>query len=287
MLGRSGALQINLEVLREMRQAVKEENPEVYFMGENFQDASEQLQGDIWDGVMNYAGFFSPLLNWLTGFSRGALGFSETIFSPQPFTTEALVQTWKERMGMVPWVINLQQFNILGSHDTSRVTSILKDKPALYHLALGLQMTFPGVPCIFYGNEIGMLNPVDHTAAHAGARTCMEWDESRWDRQSLAFYKDLISLRRQNKALADGGFQVLDWTEDGFIYQRKLGKDVVLFSANRAALPWKPEILDTLNSGLPDGLCLREFRGTRTLEVHHQRLELPALEQGGVIWLSG
>ena len=286
MLGRDGPLQVNLEVLREMRLAVKAENPDAYFMGENFQDATDQLQGDIWDGVMNYSGFFTPLVNWLTGFSRGALGFNETIFSPQPLTTAALVQSWKERLGVVPWVLNLQQFNMLGSHDTTRITSMLKDSLALYHLALGFQMTFPGVPCVFYGNEIGMLNPTENSAAAAGARTCMEWDSSRWDMHSLALYRELIALRRQRKALADGGFQLLRCAADGFIYQRKCGGDVVLFTANRAAAPWQPAVTDAVAAGLPDGLRLRQFRGNQRLEVSQQQLRWPVLPQGGIIWLS-
>ncbi len=68
MLARQGADQLGLEIGRGIRQAVKEENPQAYLLGENFFDGSAQLQGDIWDAVMNYAGFAHPVWYWLSGF---------------------------------------------------------------------------------------------------------------------------------------------------------------------------------------------------------------------------
>ena len=63
----SGPDQLGPDVARGMREAVKEENPDAYLIGEHFYDATEQLAGDQWDGVMNYAGFTTPVLDWLGG----------------------------------------------------------------------------------------------------------------------------------------------------------------------------------------------------------------------------
>lgn len=104
MLGRQGASQLNGEVIREIRTAVKAARPEAYLLGENFHDASAQLQGDQWDGVMNYSGFSSPLLSWLAGFARTALDFRGIITSPRPFLTSALAATWQSRLAAIPWV---------------------------------------------------------------------------------------------------------------------------------------------------------------------------------------
>jgi alpha-glucosidase len=286
MLGRDGLVQMNHSVLRGIRQAVKQENGEVYLMGEHFLDASDQLQGDMWDGVMNYSGFYMPLLDWLAGFERNAIGFPEIVRGPGRLSTPALVRTWKERLGAAPWILNLQQFNMLGSHDTRRITSVLYDKPALYWLAVGLQMTFPGAPCVYYGNEIGMRNPEGEFAASAGARTCMEWDTARWDMASLQRYKTLIHLRRSHPALSEGGFQVLQTGEHGFIYQRKFGQDGVIFSANRSAQAWRPEEIDACSAGWGDGAVFEEFGGQRRVSVQAGRLQFPALEQGGRIWVK-
>ena len=69
MLGRHGVDQLGAEVARGIRQAVKAENPDAYLLGENFFDATAQLQGDGWDASMNYAGFTMPLWYWLRGFT--------------------------------------------------------------------------------------------------------------------------------------------------------------------------------------------------------------------------
>ena len=73
MLGRYNEQQLDQDVLPAIRKTVKRTNPQSYLMGENFFEAAGQLQGDTWDGVMNYTGFSQPLLNWLKGFEIEAL----------------------------------------------------------------------------------------------------------------------------------------------------------------------------------------------------------------------
>ena len=124
MLGRDGAVQMNAALCTEIRQVVRETAPHAYLIGEHVFDASCQLQGDQWDGVMNYAGFRNPLLAWLNGFSIASWGH-DRIASPVPFTTEALVGTWAERMAVIPYAVALQQMTILDSHDTDRIRSRL------------------------------------------------------------------------------------------------------------------------------------------------------------------
>ncbi len=72
MLGRQGQTQVGIEIIRGIRTAVKGTRPDAFLMGENFFDATGQLQGDQWDGVMNYGGFTHPLWFWLSGYSQGA-----------------------------------------------------------------------------------------------------------------------------------------------------------------------------------------------------------------------
>jgi len=73
MLGRQDGHQINLDLLRAIRTAVKRVSPGAYLIGENFFEATEQLQGDGWDAVMNYTGFADPILHWLKGYKLDAL----------------------------------------------------------------------------------------------------------------------------------------------------------------------------------------------------------------------
>ena len=71
MTGNYWATQCDSEVWREMRAAIKGENPEAYMMGEYFQDSSAHLQGDELDASMNYQGFNTPLRRWLGGGDLG------------------------------------------------------------------------------------------------------------------------------------------------------------------------------------------------------------------------
>ena len=92
MLGRLGPDQLGAEVARGIRAAVKEENPEAYLLGEHSFDATEQLAGDQWDGVMNYAGFQAPVLGWLKGVEYGGHGVG-TILRADPRPTADMVET--------------------------------------------------------------------------------------------------------------------------------------------------------------------------------------------------
>src|SRR5262249_42916804 len=93
MLGRQGSVQPGDEVARGMRAAVKGEGPEAYLLGEHSYDASEQLQGDQWDGVMNYAGFLGPVLDWLRGPEHWVVHGEGVLASAGPSPTADVVET--------------------------------------------------------------------------------------------------------------------------------------------------------------------------------------------------
>jgi alpha-glucosidase len=281
MLARQGATQLNVEIARGIRQAVKETQPEAYLVGENFFDASPQLQGDMWDGVMNYMGFSLPLFHWLAGYSASSHGLKEPVSSPVSWPTAALAATWRLRQAAIPWAVARQQLNLLGSHDTSRARSILKGRDALHRLAVTLLLTFPGVPCLYYGDEIGLL---DHP--QLGSRGCMEWDEARWDCSLLAFHQDLVALRRRSPALQSGGFQILAVEPDTLAYQRESRAGRVLVVAHRAAVPRPAGPLPVAAGGIPDGARFVEhFSGAQAV-VSSGALPLPELPQGAQLWES-
>lgn len=277
MLGRQGPTQIGLEISRGIRQAVKETRPDAYLMGENFFDATGQLQGDQWDGVMNYGGFTHPLWFWLTGYTQGAHGFGETVSSPR-WPTEAMTGMWQSRLAALPWAIALQQYNILDSHDTPRIRSLVGDNDALHRLAVALLLTFPGVPGLYYGDEIGMTD-----VPGLGARGCMIWDESRQDRSLYEYHKQLLRFRRDSAALQRGGFQVLLVEPETVAYQREsLGERVVVV-AHRAETPRPPGPLSMTNAGVADGARFVDLFSGTELTVQSGMLPLPSLTQGALV----
>ena len=99
--------------------------------------------------------------------------------------------------------------NLLDSHDTPRfLSSVSGDKTAL-QLALLFILTYPGAPCIYYGDEIGMDGRHD-----PDCRKAFPWDEGKWDKALLNYAKEIISLRKKNPALRRGDFKRL-WSANG------------------------------------------------------------------------
>jgi alpha-glucosidase len=279
MLARQGATQMGVEIARGIHTAVKETSPDAYLIGEHFFDASPQLQGEQWDGVMNYAGFMKPLLYWLCGYQQGAHGLIDEIRSPLPWPTAALEATWRERLAAVPWVIALQQYNLLDSHDTPRVRSRLGKNEALHRLAALVLFTYPGIPGLYYGDEIGMLD-----VPYLASRGCMEWDERAWNHDLLAFYKRLIALRRSSPVLQQGGFQVIAVEEDLIAYQREssIGRILTIAQRSVAARPAGP--ISVAQAGIPDRARFLEYFTGMEVAVENGLLLLPELSQGGTLW---
>lgn len=279
MLGRQGATQLGAEIARGIRRAVKETRADAYLIGENFFDATPQLQGDQWDGVMNYQGFGLPVGYWLGGYQTWAFGLREPLRSPCPWPTAALAATWQAVQGAIPWAVALQQYNLLGSHDTPRLRTLLHGNEALQRLAVTLLMTFPGVPGFLYGDEVGLTDvPV------LGSRGCMPWDESRWDQSLLAFYRDLIGLRRRSPLLQRGGFQLLAVEPETLAYQREGPGGWILVIAHRSATPRPAGLLSVAHGGIPDGTRFVEHSSGQEVMVHNGALSLPEHPQGATLW---
>lgn len=279
MLGRHDAHQINLELLRSIRAAVKKTSPDAYLMGENFFEATDQLQGDGWDAVMNYTGFADPILHWLTSYEQDALRCDTVLKTEIPWDTQTMLEAWNENLASVPWQIALQQFNLLDSHDTPRLITLLNGDKTFSQLAAIVQFTFPGVPCLYYGDEIGLTNEEGFDS-----RNCFPWEGNKWDQESLGFYKKLIALRRNNLALARGEFRVLHFEQDLLVFARVLGEEWLLVTANRSEHAHPPMRIEIPALGLPGE---REFSALFTsgcIKAGNGWLELPAIPKGGEVW---
>ncbi|MBN1487940.1 MAG: maltodextrin glucosidase, partial [Anaerolineae bacterium] len=281
MLGRQGATQLGRTVAQGIRQAVKETRAEAYLLGENFFDGTNQLQGDQWDAIMNYQGLTIPLQYWTQSVKIGAQGLPRPITSITHWTTGALVQSWTNIRAAVPWVMALQQFNVLGTHDTPRWRTLVDGNEALLRLAAIIQFTYPGIPCLYYGDEIGMVDQPD-----VGPRGCMIWDESKWDHEILAFYRKLIALRRHSPVLQRGGFQVLAIEKDCLAYQRESIAGRILVIAQRASAPRPAGPLPVAHGGIADGTRFVEHFSGQEIVVEDGVLNLTEHPQGATLWVE-
>jgi alpha-glucosidase len=257
MLGRQGENQFDHKIGRHLRRAIKSEKPEAYLLGENFYDASPYLQGDELDASMNYRGFLFPLLHWLAGFDM--IGATFGSWNTRPLlSTESLAAQWQFFLAVVPWQIAVQQFNLLDSHDTPRFQTVLNEDAALIRLAVTLLFTYPGVPSIYYGDEIGLTGRND-----PDSRRTMPWNPDRWNGELRDFYRTLIALRRESPALRRGGYQLLYAAGDTLAFMREAPEERLLIVARRG--DDELETLPVSHGGLADGVRLCElFSGLET-----------------------
>ncbi len=280
MTARQGMVQLSHKVWREMRRAVKADNPQAYLFGENFYDGTPHLQGDELDAIMNYQGFTLPLWDWLHHDIPAAE--LPPHHDPIPLSTEALAEQWRRFWATVPWAITAQQFNLIDSHDTPRILTILSGDKARVRLAVTLLMTIPGVPCIYYGDEIGLEGGRD-----PDNRRCMPWDESQWDHDLRGYFQRLIQLRKTAPALRHGGFQMLQAEGEWLAYQRQSAEQrmiVVVYRGTEAALNTR---LAVRHGGLADGTTLTDKLTGATFRVEEGGITITSLAAGSVLLLEG
>lgn len=277
MLARQGESQLGHKIGRAIRRAVKSENRDAYLLGENFFDGTPHLQGEELDATMNYRGFAKPLLHWLSGRDRFEPGpYSDN----QPLPTDALAAQWQAFRAAIPWQIAVQQFNLLGSHDTPRLRTVLGDDMAKVRLAMALLFTYPGVPCVYYGDEIGMQGGPD-----PDCRRPMPWDAARWDTDLRGFVQQLTHLRRTAPALCDGGFQMLHAAGETVAFLRDAPAGRLLVVARRA--PDALAALAVTDGGVADGTRFRELFSGAEAQIEGGLLPLVSLPAvGAQVWIE-
>jgi cyclomaltodextrinase len=208
---------------REFRRVVKGANPEAYIVGEIWHEARHWLQGDMFDAVMNYI-----ITNHVLSFFGGRhlnLSWRHQDVNLRPIKAHEFATRLDAMHRLYDWEINYAQLNMLDSHDMPRALWLTGgDKPA-FRLAVLCQMTMPGAPCVYYGDEIGM-----SSASDPHCREAFPWERSEhWDRELLAFYKSVIGLRNAYPALRTGDFKVIYAHEQAVAYRRSLdGKELIV-----------------------------------------------------------
>ena len=237
MLGEGTGATNNAAHVRALRQAAREENPDAYILGEHLSEATRWLQGDQEDGAMNYYGFAVPLRAFLAG---------QDINYHRVRIDAAELDAWlTDARSRIPYANQLCQLNLLGSHDTTRFLTLLDEDRALMRSALLMQFTYPGVPCVYYGDEIGMTGRNDPYN-----RACFDWDQTHWDHDLHGFIRALARLRRDHRALRRGAYQTLIADGDRFGFARFDAHEQLLVLINRAAAPAQAIVVDL--RALPD-----------------------------------
>ncbi len=200
---------------KEFRQVVRAANPDAYIVGEIWHNGRDWLGGDEFDSVMNYR-FRDAVLDFL----------ALDKISPHQ-CDDQLAQI---RRDYPQWATD-RMFNLLGSHDTERLRTMCGGDVNRERQCILLQLTYPGAPCIYYGDEIGLEGGKD-----PDCRRAFEWNPNKRDESIREFYKHLLALRRDHIALRRGDFQTVQVHNDRgiFAYIRTYENERVLVAVNRS-----------------------------------------------------
>lgn len=210
-------MEVPFEFWREFRKAVRAFSKDAYIVGEIWEPPGEWLQGDMFDAVTNY--------QW-----RGATYtyLAQDEMSPTEFDNALRAL----RDSCQPEATD-RMLNMLSSHDADRLSTRCKDNMLLIGQCVLFQMTYPGVPCIYYGDEIGIEGEDD-----PANRKAFDWDAGRWDNGLRDFHKRLIYLRHDHIALRRGGYRTVFLHDDqrlfGYLREYDTEKILVLFNSSEA-----------------------------------------------------
>jgi len=187
---------------------------------------------------MDYAGFTGPVCTWLTDAPDLAFGFGRPSATPS-LPAHAVVATVREVHAAMPWRAQAASSLHLDSHDVPRFRTVVggggsggvsaagRDR---HLVGLAMQLTMPGVPTLFAGDELG-LTGVD--GEHA--RTPFPWDRPEsWDAPTLEAFRSWIALRRTHVALRRGGLRWVHAGEDSMAFLREHPDERVLVHLARA-----------------------------------------------------
>jgi alpha-glucosidase len=223
MSGRVAETDVNADVAPTLREAL---NSDSLVVAEHFHDYRPDFRG--WHGAMNYAGFSRPVWTWLRGDLE--LRYFELPVPMPRIGGEASVATMRAFRAGVPWDFVVNSWAILDSHDSPRFRTMAGSREKQL-VGVGLQMTMPGVPMVFAGDELGLEGEWGEDA-----RRTMPWDRPEsWDRPLLDEYRSLIGLRRSSSALARGGIRYAFVDDDVIAYLRETPDERLLCLATRGS----------------------------------------------------
>lgn len=211
------------------RKAVKEVNPEVLILAEHYGDPASWLQGDQWDSIMNYDAFMEPVTWFLTGMEKHSDGYNGALYGDG----EAFFGAMNYHMSRMQTNTIFTAMNQLSNHDHSRFLTRTNQivgrlgnmgperasehvkKPVLRE-AVVIQMTWPGAPTLYYGDEAGVCGWTD-----PDSRRTYPWGKE--DLELIEFHRYMTGIHKRIPALRKGALKPLFAGRHQIAYGRMSG----------------------------------------------------------------
>ena len=193
----------------EFRQTIKEINPEAWILGEIWDDASDWLKGDTFDGVMNYRVGWSSLC-WSAG-NKLSNSYLNPSYPIEKLSTKDYIDILNITFNSYSRNTNNSQLNLLDSHDVPRALNTLMGDINSLKIALLLLFLQPGAPCIYYGTEVGLSGGKEPKCREAFPLV----DLANGDLKK--YIRSLAKLRKRLEGLILGGFEWKLLEKDGIL----------------------------------------------------------------------
>ena len=216
--------ELDHEFWRGFRKLVKGINPQAVIIGENWHNSYPWLMGDQFDSVMNYS-LTKLCLDYFATNEINARTFMYEISS-------LLIRYSKQ--------VNESMLNLLDSHDTERFLTTAKGEVKYLKNAAAFLYAYVGMPCTYYGTEIGMDGVYD-----PGCRKAFDWNEDNWNKELYSFYRRLIKLRNEEAALKYGEVEFI-YNDDVFAMKRSYEDDCIYVVINNT------DEAKTVDTGIKD-----------------------------------
>lgn len=230
--------EFNHEFWRRFRKVVKEANPEAIILAEHYGDAHAWLLGDQWDTIMNYDAFMDPVTWFLTGVDKHSDNANPGMIG----NAEVFNNTMKYQMSRFQNQSLLVAMNELSNHDHSRFMTRTNKmvgrvgtvgtkaaseniNEAIFKQGVVMQMTLPGAPTLYYGDEAGVCGWTD-----PDNRRTYPWGNENF--VLMEFYREAISIHKQNRVLKTGSYTPLTCADNLLCYGRFDDKDAVAIVIN-------------------------------------------------------
>ena len=253
---------VNHQFWKDFRKSVKKANPEAIILAEHYGDPSSWMRGDQWDTVMNYDAFMEPITWFLTGMEKHSDEFQAEWYG----NGDKFFRTMEHNMSKFQRQSLDVAMNELSNHDHSRFLTRTNStvgriatkgakaanenvEKCILREAVVMQMTWPGAPTVYYGDEAGMVGWTD-----PDNRRSYPWGKQDWE--LIEFHKDMIRIHKKYECFRSGSYKSIASGSHWICYGRfnKKLQAVILINNRRETLTVD---LPIWQIGILENACLK------------------------------
>ena len=281
--------EFNHHFWQEFRKAVKQANPEAIILAEHYGEPKYWLEGNEWDTVMNYDAFMEPVTWFLTGMQKHSDDYREDLYG----NADSFWGAMNHHGSSFTMPSAMVAMNELSNHDHSRFLTRTNKKvgrvntlgseaanegvdKAVLREAVAIQMTWPGAPTIYYGDEAGMCGFTD-----PDNRRTYPWGNE--DKELIRFHKEMIRIHKENREFLTGSVTYLAGEYNFLGYGRFNRREQSVILVNNSDQLIMKE-LTVWQLGIPKEAILRQLILTSKEGFTTEKKEYPVI--GGKLMIA-